>query len=88
MALPHADAAGTDAAARSITGTAWAVDARTGETVVTADSTVQDAEWDSLLAATRGSAVRVVRTPRVLRLFAEGGDAIFTGGPAARSASP
>lgn len=80
IALPQADAAGTAPEARSITGTAWAVDARTGETVVTADSTVQGAKWDSLLAATRGKAVRVERTPGVLSLFAEGGDAIFAGG--------
>jgi streptogrisin D len=87
IALPQANAAGntgtagTDAAAaQAITGTAWAVDARTGETVVTADSTVQGAKWDSLLAATRGKAVRVERTPGVLGLFAEGGDAIFAGG--------
>ncbi|MFT7866607.1 MULTISPECIES: S1 family peptidase [Amycolatopsis] len=87
MALPQANAAGnagtavTDAAAApGITGTAWAVDERTGETVVTADSTVQGAKWDSLLAATRGKAVRVERTPGVLSLFAEGGDAIFAGG--------
>ncbi|WP_410639133.1 S1 family peptidase [Amycolatopsis sp. lyj-346] len=86
IALPQANAAdsaataGTTASAEAITGTAWAVDARTGETVVTADSTVQGAKWDSLLAATRGKAVRVERTPGVLSLFAEGGDAIFAGG--------
>ncbi|MEV6444956.1 S1 family peptidase [Amycolatopsis sp. NPDC051716] len=83
IALPQANAAGgagTEAAAQAITGTAWAVDAGTGETVVTADSTVQGARWDSLLAATRGKAVRVERTPGVLSLFAEGGDAIFAGG--------
>lgn len=79
VALPQADAAGTDSAARAITGTAWAVDARTGETVVTADSTVQGEKWDRLMAATRGQPVRVERTPGVLSLFAEGGDAIFTG---------
>ncbi|MBE8518560.1 S1 family peptidase [Amycolatopsis sp. H6(2020)] len=85
IALPQANAAGgagasAMASASAITGTAWAVDARTGETVVTADSTVQGAKWDSLLAATRGKAVRVERTPGVLSLFAEGGDAIFAGG--------
>ncbi|MEU0534963.1 S1 family peptidase [Amycolatopsis tolypomycina] len=87
IALPQANAAGgaagdaaSQAAARAITGTAWAVDERTGETVVTADSTVQGAKWDSLVAATRGKAVRVERTPGVLSLFAEGGDAIFAGG--------
>ncbi|GHF97000.1 hypothetical protein GCM10017567_09590 [Amycolatopsis bullii] len=41
---------------------------------------MQGAKWDSLLAATRGKAVRVERTPGVLSLFAEGGDAIFAGG--------
>src|SRR6266545_568129 len=73
VALPQADAAG------AITGTAWAVDAQTGETVVTADSTVQGGKWDRLMAATRGKQIRVERTPGMLTLFAEGGDAIFTG---------
>jgi streptogrisin D len=84
VALPQADAAGSaaansDMAARAITGTAWAVDAQTGETVVTADSTVQGGHWDRLMAATRGKPIRVERTPGVLTLFADGGDAIFTG---------
>jgi streptogrisin D len=79
VALPQADAAGSDEAARAITGTAWAVDAQTGKTVVTADSTVQGGQWDRLMAATRGKPIRVERTPGVLTLFAGGGDAIFTG---------
>ena len=76
IALPQANAADTSA----ITGTAWAVDVQTGETVVTADSTVQGEKWDRLMSATQGKAVRVERTPGVFTLFAEGGDAIFTGG--------
>jgi streptogrisin D len=80
VALPQANAAGPGATDQAITGTAWAVDVRTGETVVTADSTVQGAKWDSLMAALRGKAARVERTPGVLSLFAEGGDAIFAGG--------
>ena len=79
VALPRADAAGTDAAVRTLTGTAWAVDPQTGDTVVTADSTVQGGQWDRLLAATRGKPIRVERTPGVLTLFAAGGDAIFAG---------
>ncbi|MGW3960543.1 S1 family peptidase [Amycolatopsis sp. NPDC005003] len=84
IAIPHADAAGTKpadsgTAARAMTGTAWSIDADTGQTVVTADSTVQGEKWDRLMAATRGQQFRVERTPGVLQLFAGGGDAIFTG---------
>lgn len=81
IALPQANAADTaTATTEAISGTAWAVDTQTGETVVTADSTVQGEKWDRLMSATQGKAVRVERTPGVFSLFAEGGDAIFTGG--------
>ncbi len=43
-------------------------------------STVRGDRWDSLPGATRGKTVRVERTPGVLSLFAEGGDAIFAVG--------
>ncbi|MFD9961892.1 S1 family peptidase [Amycolatopsis sp. NPDC058986] len=83
IALPQADAAGTgpadiETSARTMPGTAWAVDAQTGETVVTADSTVQGDKWERLTSATRGKAVRVERSPGAFTLFAAGGDAIFT----------
>ena len=86
IALPQANAAdtantaNTAAATAPISGTAWAVDVQTGETVVTADSTVQGEKWDRLMSVTQGKAVRVERTAGVFTLFAEGGDAIFTGG--------
>ena len=79
IALPQANAAHSDDSARAIPGTAWAIDAQTGETVVTADSTVRGDKWDRLMAATRGRPMRVERSPGVFTLFAEGGDAIFTG---------
>ncbi|MFD9704459.1 S1 family peptidase [Lentzea sp. NPDC059081] len=63
------------------TGTAWATDPSTGEVVVTADSTVTGAKWDSLKSTVdkMGKGVRLQRTEGTFRLFAEGGDAIFAG---------
>ncbi|NGY64593.1 S1 family peptidase [Lentzea sp. NEAU-D13] len=65
----------------SITGTAWAVDPATNEVLVTADSTVTGARWDTLEATVKsmGSKVKLQRTEGTFRLFAEGGDAIFAG---------
>jgi streptogrisin D len=59
-------------------GTAWATDPDTGQTIVTADSTVNADQWSSLLT-TRSDRVQVQRAPGQFRLFAEGGDAIFAG---------
>jgi streptogrisin D len=90
--LPQANAARTEQTARStaetlrrdatIPGTAWVTDPQTGQVVVTADSTVTGAKWDSLMSTVRsmgGNTVRVDRSPGEFRVFAEGGDAIFTG---------
>lgn len=65
----------------SISGTAWAVDPATNEVLVTADSTVTGARWDTLESTVKsmGSRVKLERTPGTFRLFAEGGDAIFAG---------
>jgi streptogrisin D len=65
-----------------IPGTAWAVDPRTGQMVVTADTTVTGDTWDTLETTVRtlGDGVaRLQRSPGELRLFAEGGDAVFAG---------
>lgn len=65
-----------------IPGTAWAVDPRTNQLVVTADSTVSTRNWNRLAATVRslGNGVaRLQRSAGEFRLFAEGGDAIFGG---------
>lgn len=63
---------------RGMVGTAWATDPETGQTLITADSTVNSDQWASLLTA-RSDKVQVQRAPGQFRLFAEGGDAIFAG---------
>jgi streptogrisin D len=65
-----------------IPGTAWAVDPKTNQVVVEADSTVTGAKRDQLNAAVArlGDAVRVVNTPGALSTTISGGDAIYTGG--------
>lgn len=48
----------------------------------TADSTVTGDKWDNLMTTVRsmgGNTVKVERAPGELRVFAEGGDAIFAG---------
>jgi len=65
-----------------IPGTAWAVDPRSGAMIVTADATVTGDTWDTLESTARSLGADVVRLRRSsgeLRLFAEGGDAIFAG---------
>jgi streptogrisin D len=85
FAIPQAGATGSRPAGpsldelRGMTGTAWAVDPETGQTLITADSTVTSAQWNNLLS-TSGDKVRVERTAGRFTLFAEGGDAIFGGG--------
>jgi streptogrisin D len=65
-----------------IPGTAWAVDPKTNQVVVEADSTVTGAKLDQLNAtvARLGDAVRLVNTPGTLGTTISGGDAIYTGG--------
>ncbi|MCK2238285.1 MULTISPECIES: S1 family peptidase [unclassified Crossiella] len=94
IALPQANAANTDAvdpaaaptetlrSKASIPGTAWAEDPQTGQVVVTADSTVKGDKWNTLMSTVGSigtSKVRVQRAPGKFTLFAEGGDAIFSG---------
>ncbi|ONI76865.1 hypothetical protein ALI144C_32510 [Actinosynnema sp. ALI-1.44] len=64
---------------RGMTGTAWAVDPDTGQTLVTADSTVNTDQWSALVSHSNDK-VKVQRAPGKFSLFAEGGDAIFAGG--------
>ncbi|CAM4087307.1 S1 family peptidase [Kibdelosporangium persicum] len=85
FAIPQASAGSrqpvavpTVAEMRTMTGTAWATDPETGQTLVTADSTVNTEQWNNLLT-TRSDKVRVERAPGRFTLLAEGGDAIFAG---------
>jgi streptogrisin D len=66
-----------------IPGTAWVVDPRTNQIVVTADRTVPTGNWNSLVSSVRSlgdGVARVQRSTGVFRLSADGGDAIFGGG--------
>src|SRR5262249_10934723 len=67
----------------SIPGTAWAVDPRTNQIVVTADRTVSTKDWNTLVSTTGSlgdGVARLQRSSGEFRLFAEGGDAIFADG--------
>lgn len=63
-----------------VPGTAWATDPASGTLVVTADSTVSDANLDKIKkeAGANASAVRIERTHGKLSKLTTGGDAIFT----------
>ncbi|MEE1754648.1 S1 family peptidase [Streptomyces sp. SP18CS02] len=77
------------AAARKLTseatipGTAWAVDPRTNQVLVTADRTVTGERWDKL-ESTVGSlgdgVARIQKSKGEFKPFVDGGDAIFGGG--------
>lgn len=64
-----------------IPGTAWAVDPRTDRMIITADATVTGDTWNELEGAAEavGDQAQLRRSQGEFRLFAEGGDAIFTG---------
>lgn len=67
----------------TIPGTAWAVDPRSNKIVVTADSTVTGAKWDTLESTVQslGSDMATLRkSTGTFKTFASGGDAIFGGG--------
>ncbi|CAL9345460.1 Streptogrisin-D [Streptomyces sp. enrichment culture] len=67
----------------TIPGTAWAVDPRTNKVLVTADSTVTGAKWDTLESTVQslGSGMATLRkSSGTFKTFASGGDAIFGGG--------
>jgi streptogrisin D len=65
-----------------IPGTAWSVDPKSNQVVVTTDSTVTGAKLDQLNAvvARLGDAVRVESAPGTLSTRISGGNAIYSGG--------
>ncbi|MEI5099746.1 S1 family peptidase [Streptomyces sp. PmtG] len=65
--------------AADVAGTAWGVDAKTKQVVVTADSTVSRAEIAELKAAAgdRAGALRIERTPGTFKKYISGGDATY-----------
>ncbi|MFF8845246.1 S1 family peptidase [Streptomyces sp. NPDC015127] len=76
-------AADTLAEKATLPGTAWAVDPRTNQILVTADRTVLGARWDRLESAvgSLGSGTaRIQKSAGEFRTFLEGGDAVFGGG--------
>ncbi|MDH6514605.1 streptogrisin D [Streptomyces sp. SAI-135] len=67
----------------TIPGTAWAVDPRTNKILVTADSTVTGAKWNTLESTVKslGSGMATVKkSAGTFKTFVSGGDAIFAGG--------
>jgi len=90
-AVPHQVRNSTDAlesAAKTlrtdatIPGTAWAVDPKTNEIRVTADSTVTGAKWDRLRSTVKGlgsGMATLKKSEGTLKTFVSGGDAIFGG---------
>ncbi|MFI1682831.1 S1 family peptidase [Streptomyces sp. NPDC020607] len=62
-----------------IAGTAWGVDAKTKQVVVTADSTVSKAEIAKLkdAAGANADALKIERTPGTFQKYISGGDAIY-----------
>ncbi|WP_222853849.1 S1 family peptidase [Fodinicola acaciae] len=64
-----------------VPGSAWAVDAATGQILVTLDSTVTGAKLDRVKALTQqyGNAVRIQRTAGEFHTYISGGDAIYGG---------
>ncbi|MFF7214337.1 S1 family peptidase [Streptomyces sp. NPDC008238] len=76
-------ATGTLATRARIPGTAWSVDPRTNQVVVTADRTVSAAEMDRLDEAVDGlgaGTARIQRSKGAFKPFIAGGDAIFGSG--------
>ncbi|MEU1621723.1 S1 family peptidase [Streptomyces sp. NPDC005722] len=76
-------ATGTLATRARIPGTAWSVDPRTNQVVVTADRTVSAAEMDRLDEAVDGlgaGTARIERSKGAFKPFIAGGDAIFGSG--------
>ncbi|MGP3953936.1 S1 family peptidase [Streptomyces sp. 7N604] len=71
--------AGDAVLAADVAGTAWHVDTKTNTLVVTADSTVSQAEITKIRqqAGTNSGAIRIERTPGKLSKLLSGGDAIY-----------
>ncbi|MFD8211605.1 S1 family peptidase [Streptomyces sp. NPDC059695] len=72
-------AAGDAVLAADVAGTAWRVDTATGQVVVTADSTVSQAEIAKIRnrAGADAGALRIERTPGTFNKLISGGDAIY-----------
>ncbi|MFJ1750004.1 S1 family peptidase [Streptomyces sp. NPDC088116] len=67
----------------TIPGTAWAVDPKTNQIQVTADSTVTGENWDQIQSTVKSlgtDVARIKKSPGEFKPFVEGGDAIFGGG--------
>jgi streptogrisin D len=67
----------------TIPGTAWAVDPRTNQILVTADSTVTGGKWDTLESTVRSlgtGMARIQKSAGEFKTFVAGGDAIFADG--------
>jgi streptogrisin D len=66
----------------SIPGTAWHTDAKSGQVVVSYDSTVTGAKWTALTNVTNrfGDSVKLEKMPGVLTKKIAGGQAIYGGG--------
>ncbi|MGW7433513.1 S1 family peptidase [Streptomyces sp. NPDC054861] len=67
----------------TVPGTAWAVDPRTNQVIVTADRTVTGERWDEVEGAVRAlgdGVARIQKSKGEFKPFIEGGDAIFGGG--------
>ncbi|MFC5783004.1 MULTISPECIES: S1 family peptidase [Streptomyces] len=71
--------AGTSVLKSDVPGTAWAVDQKTKQVVVTADSTVSRAEIARIqkAAGSNAGALKIERTPGTLKKLVSGGDAIY-----------
>ncbi|MCW2903551.1 MAG: peptidase alpha-lytic pro domain protein [Streptosporangiaceae bacterium] len=74
----------TDALSQSVrtAGTAWGVDPATGQVVISVDDTVGRAAFARVRSVAQrfGGATRIERLPGRLRLHAEGGQAVYSGG--------
>ncbi|MFJ5225276.1 S1 family peptidase [Streptomyces sp. NPDC088400] len=67
----------------TIPGTAWAVDPKTNQIQVTADSTVTGENWDQIQSTVKSlgtDVARIKKSAGEFKPFVEGGDAIFGGG--------
>jgi streptogrisin D len=76
-------AASTLAEKATIPGTAWAVDPKTNQILVTADRTVSGERWDRIESAVKSlgtGMARIQKSAGEFKPFVEGGDAIFGGG--------
>ncbi|MFD0028526.1 S1 family peptidase [Streptomyces sp. NPDC055059] len=71
--------AGTSVLKSDVPGTAWAVDQKTKQVVVTADSTVSQAEIARIqkAAGSNAGALKIERTPGTFKKLISGGDAIY-----------